>query len=646
MSENKFTKARIKLNTENTNSSTVEATDEKSGLKGKLRMLFQGLSLGSGDEIEAYLRSFGEEDYEEALKQIRGSIAEERIDHPIASLVLEGLGAVAPTILTGGGGAALTAGRLAARGAIGGSVYGFNTGEDGALERAKRIPGGAAGGAVGNVLGDKAVKVAGAGAKAIMDRARLMLGRRASNIVNNEAQRIALKTGQTTDEVLQDIYDGKIMAENESLRAVMKDLRSKPGGEQITNTLKTRPEETRKVAIDEVEKSLGGSNNLALADEIEFRKQVKAKEKEVYEPFKTGEVNAVVLKDLEDAIEQVPDVAKPLLKKLQARKGRQKPLLKKKSAKDGGGYEFLRRPTPEEAEQIRRGLDAVTTKEFRKDGGGFVGEAYQEVAQDVRASLDENIEGLASARAQVKAMRDNKDAFDKGRKYSAGQIDEKIIELENIIAETKTAKDPEAIKNAFKKLNAYKSGFLSALQAKFMTTQAPKTVRDLAVDNDKAGIILRMVLPDETLEGVIKKLEVATGSEAANRQILKGTLTPESLNEGAQSGLRGLIPRIVGGSMTMNPGMVVGQVADAITSKFGRGLTEAETRALSEIVTSTDPQIVRRALVDDSVLAQLQGAISSRVNRAATPMGSATGQIYGARQGANTSQGILGSGGR
>lgn len=67
---------------------------------------------------------------------------------------------------------------------------------------------------------------------------------------------------------------------------------------------------------------------------------------------------------------------------------------------------------------------------------------------------------------------------------------------------------------------------------------------------------------------------------------------------------------------------------------------------MSEIVTSTDPEIVKRALVDDSVLARLQGAISSRVNQAATPMGSATGQIYGARQGANTSQGLLGGGGR
>ena len=99
--------------------------------------------------------------------------------------------------------------------------------------------------------------------------------------------------------------------------------------------------------------------------------------------------------------------------------------------------------------------------------------------------------------------------------------------------------------------------------------------------------------------------------------------------------------------------MLIGQVGNALASKFGRGLTEAENRQLAKILTTTDPAILQRALVDDGALAKLGNVLVRNVgrplDRAAADTARGIGMTQGARGGGDLSSsmiGLLGGGGR
>ena len=235
--------------------------DYEANLGTKLRTVLQGLSFGSSDEIEAFIRQIGPQNYEEALSAIRSDLKNFQKNNPIQSTALEAGGAILPALaaapFTGGTSLATTVPRLAGLGAIQGGSYAFNTGEGGFDNRISRVPGGAAAGAVLNPAVSKLSEGGALILKELIKSTRNFVGRRGSNLVNNEIQKLIEKTGKTKDEILLDIYDGKIIAENKTLRAAMKDLRTRDGkaGGIITNALSKRPSETREVASDALDTS-------------------------------------------------------------------------------------------------------------------------------------------------------------------------------------------------------------------------------------------------------------------------------------------------------------------------------------------------------------------------------------------------------
>lgn len=147
----------------------------KATIGGGVRTLAQGISLGFGDEAEAYVRStFTGQDRDDLLKEIRGNISEFKQAKPVLSAGLEMGGAVASSIVPAGlavkaglagakgAGIARATGRGLAAGAASGGVAGFGAGEGGLGNRMESagtgaLVGGALGGAfpvVGAVGGD------------------------------------------------------------------------------------------------------------------------------------------------------------------------------------------------------------------------------------------------------------------------------------------------------------------------------------------------------------------------------------------------------------------------------------------------------------------------------------------------------------
>lgn len=150
-------------------------------LDGVLRVgLGQGGLMGFGDEIAAFTRSLGGENYNDALADERARITNFERERPTTALIAELAGGVAPAIggalLTGGASTAAGAARaasLAGRigqgaragargGAMAGAVQGYGEGEGTTGARLdSALGGGIAGGIAGGVLGG-ALPVAGA----------------------------------------------------------------------------------------------------------------------------------------------------------------------------------------------------------------------------------------------------------------------------------------------------------------------------------------------------------------------------------------------------------------------------------------------------------------------------------------------------
>tara|TARA_R110002012_G_scaffold51785_8_gene133510 strand:- start:6059 stop:8095 length:2037 start_codon:yes stop_codon:yes gene_type:complete len=656
------------------------AAPKKSKAKARLRSLLQGLSLGTSDEIEAFLSSkFTDADYEQALNTARNSLADFAKSNPYQSMAMEGIGAVIPMLFTGGLGAVGSGARLAnvARtGAASGGAYAFGTGEGGVVERAKRVPGGVAMGAAGAVVGDKAVKFGGDALKALGKQAKLLVGRRGENIVNNEIQRLVAKTGKPEGEVIQDLIDGKILSENETLNAAMKALRSQPGGEEITRAAQVRPGETRNAAMGQVDEALGGDGTSATLRRDNRFDEMKDQQKVMYDPFKTQTAPDVVDDAMIDAVNRLPGVGKPIQKVQKTRSNKIDPMTGKPyedvitkvtdadEAKNlgiaRGDFRLNKKPSVEEIEMVRRGADATTSKEFAKPGGGFVGKEYDEVAKELRDIMDQELPALASTRAQAKAMNLEKDAFKFGEEALAGKPGEKIIQLNKLLKNREDA--IEAIKNknlqgdeldaalagADAELNAYRTGFLMTLQNKFVGKQKASMIKDLGDIDGHTAQVLDKILPEETVESVFRKLEVANESKKASDRILSGSITTEGINEGKNLGTGALLSRAAMTAMNPinNPGMLIGQVGSALASKFGRGLTEAENRQLAKILTTTDPAIMQRALVDDGALAKIGQMINrgilAPVDRVAAPIARGIGMTQGASAGGNQSASMMG----
>jgi len=571
----------------------------------KLKTVLQGLSFGSSDEIEAFVRSLGKQDYDTVLQSIRDDLSMFREANPLQALALESGGAVASSIaaapFTGGASVPATAARLALLGAAEGGAYAFNTGEGGFKERVSRVPVGAATGAVVNPVASTALRKSGDGLKALVRSARNLVGRRGSTIVNNEIQRLVNKLQKTPEEIVQDIMDGRILIENKTLAAAAKALRAQGGeaGDLINTTLTNRPAQTRQQAASAVDEALGGDGQLQVARNQANRQAVREAENTAYAPFKTGEVNDEVFGELVMALQAVPAARKSLMEKFQTRVNdpNYEPLFKMKD----GDLQFLRRPNPEEAEVVRRSLDAAASKKFAKPGGGFVGSDIAEIATDVRTAIDANIPDLAAARTQAKLARDNFDAFDAGRKAFTGSADEKILQLQDLFS----AGNQEAI-------DAFRSGMLSSIQARLKSGNRASFIKNLSDDELGMNELLRMALPDETVESIMKKLDIATESNAAKSAIMDRTNTAETLIENSNFGSRLGANTLM--QLQMGDPRALGDIARSIVKMFGRDLTDAENLRIAKILVSEDPELVKSAVTDTGALKRAESIVNGIIN--------------------------------
>lgn len=598
----------------------------------RARAAAQGLTLGFADEALAalsgagsYLTGGGYTDaYNKTLADERAKLEQYRKAYPYSSIAWEAGGAVAPVLgalalspFTGGGStaaAAPTAGRLAAltagalrggvQGAKYGTAYGFGSGEGGFMDRAANAGvQGMFGGILGGALGAAGSALKTTVVDGFVSWVRNKTGDRMAGTVAREVQRLAEQGGLTADEVVQGVAEGRLMAENRTLDNMIRRFYAEggPAGAEIKRVLSERPGETRTAALEEMQKALGSPGNPlanrraseALAKEAEdlaYEKAFAPSGIELTAPPETVRALEIIAQRTPAALREAAELAR-------AERGI-KPFFTEAA---DGTITFTRTPTVREAELTYRALRDMKGEAFQK-GAGARGKVLAGTAEELKGQISPPGSALEVARTEAANVRNARDAFVAGQKAASKSPDQLALEIQDI-----EALGPDA-------MAAFREGLLTSIRAGLAKpTAAPALMRALANEETGPGTALRLALPPGTAPAVTQRLTTAADAQRASTKILEGSATAPTE----------LAPRIGGGvnaAQEVASGMqgdlmawarLVGGLADNV----GPRLTDSQRLEVARIVLSKDPNLVLRALKDNSLIGELQGLTAQAVDQ-------------------------------
>ena len=587
------------------------------------RMGLQGMTFGFGDEIEAAIRSMvpGGATYEVERDKIRQELAQYQAENPGKAITMEILGSLATNA---GAGVfnkvrgAISSGKTAPAmwdvtkiGAVEGGLYGLGTSE------ADTLTGMALDTGTGTLIGAAvpagltgAVRAGGGIFRGVADYAREKFGDRASNAVQAEIMRIIEATGKSSDEIVQDIIDGRIIADNATLAMVLKNYVVEGGqsGAEVLRRGKERASITSARAQGELAESLtpGMDENVILgmrqADEV-LKEMESQAYKNVFE--NSGDVSSGLANQLLSVYQRYPEAAS----QAQTLYGRRQlvPLL---TTGDNGAITFARMPNLEDAEIAYRMIRDLSGKEFR-EGAGTMGAAVGDDVAALKSAIDDFSPELASARRGASMRRGVSEAFEDGAKSLSKNVDETVLLVREL------QKSPE-------KLQAYRAGFMSAIRDKARRTKT--TLGNLAKEDTQLGDLLRVVLPDEDIERVVRQLDIAGQSQEIASKLPNTAGSPTELlrRERAASGMDVGLEEI-GRAANFDPRAIVGMVSKMI-AKETPGLSDAERMGVVDIMYSDNPSLVMDALNNKDALDRLMDMISTRISQVAPAARRATTQ--------------------
>ena len=587
-----------------------------------IRLMFQGPFMATSDEIEAGLRTgFGLlGDYPATLKEINVGLQQAREAYPVSSLAKELGGVAIPAIglglATGGpGGPAVAApvtrsilSRYAPSvlkrmgiGGAGAGIYEFGSAVPGDVplgeaiqERFKGVPTATAIGAVTAppfaFLGGKAADAI----SGIADFAARRLGGRPAKKVEAEIQELLDRSGITVDELLENVKAGSIPADvSETLRQTLRAY--KPYiTDEVTERIRERPGELRRKAFGLTQEVLtGDAHGNVLAKMKESFKSAKTDASKAYDEVfeQADDLPETITPMIEDIFDRFPSLLKPIRDKMVAAKVKD-PFYK---INKDGSFTLTKLPTLREAEILRRLLQEEKSKAF-KSGDAFIGDILDDLEKSLRNSLDDMSPELGAARQVWSNIESGSRAFDKGRAAFTKSADEQEI----IFSQVMEADDDTVIK-------AFRAGFADALRSK---QKQPKTFAGrLASEETKEGAVFRMIFPEDEYEKAVDALDRAAKSQATSTAVLGGSQTAESTARREMIGEAGVMQDLGDVVFGLSPRAAMRLVNRALKIG-GNQMNIKQQQEVAKLLISEDPDLLRRALSDDSALTELSEKIA------------------------------------
>jgi hypothetical protein len=178
-------------------------------------------------------------------------------------------------------------------------------------------------------------------------------------------------------------------------------------------------------------------------------------------------------------------------------------------------------------------------------------------------------------------------------------------------------------------IKAFRNGLMDALRARSATGSRFSMMRNLANEETKEGQILRMVYPGDMLEDTLASIQRSVQSKAATDRILGGSATASSLKQADRFGM-GVsaddVRQSVSGDM-----FALYRTLRKVVNLNTPNLTEKQRDDIAKVLVSTNPDVVRRALTDESAMTALLNAIRTGGARLSSGAASSAAQISGNR---------------
>ena len=600
----------------------VIGADGKPVPRQKLRAGLQGLTFGGGDEIEAAIRavlpeSMGGGEYEQIRDELRQKLKDYAKAYPAESIGSEIAGALLPTVAafaTGGGSipasgniariigtAAPTgqgiqklkqvAGTAAAQSGLG--ALGYSEAENISPEQATDV---GVGTGVGTAIGTGLTYGAGGAgvlARKVMDFARNKFGDRADTAVQAELSRLVTMTGKSEDQIIQDIIDGRVMADNATLGLAIKGMVNE-GGQASADILAmsgARADQTGSTATEKLRQSLtpDADDPNVVRSFREDDKALSAQQSKAYdEVFDAGQNLPVeTAEELLNVIQRVPETRTGLARIYQAEN--LVPLFREL---ENGAIEFARAPTLRDAEIVRRVLTDVKGAEFSA-GRGQMGSTIGDLESGLRTQIDTASPELGAVRASYAGKMAGREAFELGRKQGLTMnVDELSYMMEGLKGEA---------------LDAFRAGVMDALNNK--ARRSGVMLRDLANEDKQIGAALRAVLPagrqaDEALESVSTAAAAREQDKFIQQRAGSPTsgLESERMNRGSGVSAEDMLRGSQG-----DPFSIIRMVKSLMPEKTG--LSDAQIQQVAQVLYSESPELVEQALTDPT----MQGRLIRRI---------------------------------
>jgi len=564
----------------------------------KLRTVAQGASFGFADEIEAAVRSLvpesmGGKDYEVIRDELRGKLTEYKTANPGEAITLQVAGALVPSVLM----MMVPGGQLSGMGNLGRAATtsaiesGLSSIGESEAQTGKEFVGDVTKGtAAGTVIGTGAELMLGKfgtlGRK-LIDFTRAKFGG-ADTAVQKELLRLSESTGKTVDEVIADVAEGRIIADNMTLGNAIKAMVNEGGvtRSEILAASGGRAARTREQAMGELRETMTpqqGDPNVIRARQ-QTQEQLKAEESAAYgQAFEGGQnVSAQVADEMLNILQTVPTSRQALKEIYEARSI--VPLFREM---DDGSIQFTRAPTLEDAEILRRNVKEQTGARYRA-GEGTMGEVLGAKEKTLRGAIDVESPDLAAVRASFAQRAGAQELFELGQKRGLTMnVDELQVLVESL--------PPE-------KLDALRAGMMDAINNR--ARRSGTTIRDLANEDRQLGAALRVVLPKDQSQSVLQSVGRAAEAGEMNKfiQPQAGSPTQALMKESELRGAGVSAEDMLRGSQ-FDPMALIRIIKTAIPS--AQGLSDQQMTQVARVLFSDDPKLVEAALKDKTKLSAL-----------------------------------------
>jgi len=229
----------------------------------------------------------------------------------------------------------------------------------------------------------------------------------------------------------------------------------------------------------------------------------------------------------------------------------------------------------------------------------------KEIADDLQKKLDVTYPDLGAARSQAAIVRSAQRAYKQGKAFFG--TGKNVEELDAYLTNLKKDGSPED-------MEGFLNGFL--LSAKNQMRTAPSTMKNAADETKNIGLLLRTVIDKAGLKGkqLIDQLDIAGDMDRLRKSMptTAGSPTQPLRQESQRRGAGGSILNTLVTGMP-SPQDILNAVTN-ITSKTPVKLTPDQNLEIVKVLFSTKPEVVRKALTDETGMAQLGDAVGKIID--------------------------------